>query len=623
MAIDPRSMIREILSRRPDLRKAYAPRLRDMGFPLPNVPPARGLSYTGVMSGDELGPLAQYAGRTPSPPTGLSPDEMALPFGGTGGDPNSLRSMADRGDPSQAPDFRSLLNAASQTAGSARVAPGSGLAASGTNPTAQVQGQLPSDFLQSPQFGGNLPRTRPPEQLTPGGPPPPTAGAGPPSPLAGASPPAPIIGREAPPGLNGPPSPLASRFGDQSQLPGGAFSGSFPKPPQARPFESMIAGRPMPPGGPGSLPAASLLAGKPFPSAPGMSSRFGDQSQLASGAFSGGPPPPMAAGPTPQQLDAAKDMVRQMASLPSVPPPSSLQPIETTPTSTMPNPLQRAPLNLAAGIGATAQPLGSTSLPFAGIPPTPASVDQRTADVLGPLPPGAGTGAPVRSVQTPLIAAPPASGTVPPVGPVPSQDLPSPPPVGVPPSLASVGPPNPARMEVVANYNPQTGQRTAGTPRGKGARQAIAAAAPSPVVPAQEQQKPFWNAPNIGTAVGAGAGLLAGGGIGGAAVGAGGGRILGKVIQAIRNRGQTVDAQGNILNKAGEVVGHVSDMLGKAGSGLGGIFGSGGNSMGSGGMGMGGMGGYGYSGGGGMGGQYGGGGGYNIRESIGGAYRNR
>jgi hypothetical protein len=169
----------------------------------------------------------------------------------------------------------------------------------------------------------------------------------------------------------------------------------------------------------------------------------------------------------------------------------------------------------------------------------------------------------------------------------------------------------------------QTGQRTAGAPRGKGARQAFPAdrpfpggpPAPPPVVPAQEQQKPFWNAPNIATAAGAILGLGAGGG-GGAVAGAAGGRVLGKVIQAIRNHGQTVDAQGNILNKAGEVVGHISDAVKGIGSGLGNMWGSG-NSMASGsGGGWSGPGGWGggssYTGGG-----YGGNAGGNINQGVG------
>jgi hypothetical protein len=157
-----------------------------------------------------------------------------------------------------------------------------------------------------------------------------------------------------------------------------------------------------------------------------------------------------------------------------------------------------------------------------------------------------------------------------------------------------------------------TGQRTAGTPRGKGVRQATAAppAAPKPGI---------VNAPNIGTVVGGVAGLVAGG-PGGAVAGAGGGRILGKIISAIRSHGQNVDAKGNIIDKAGNIIGHVSDKLG-------GIFGHSGSSVSggnwNGGSRSGGGGGYGYSGGGGAGGQYGGGGGWNIRDSIGGAYRNR
>jgi hypothetical protein len=165
-----------------------------------------------------------------------------------------------------------------------------------------------------------------------------------------------------------------------------------------------------------------------------------------------------------------------------------------------------------------------------------------------------------------------------------------------------------------------TGQRTAGTPRGKGARQATVAG--PPVVPAQQQQKPFWNAPNIATVVGAGAGLFAGG-PGGAVAGATGGRVIGKVIQAIRSGKATVDANGNIIDKAGNILGKAADVLGKAGGGLGGIFGSGGRSMNAGGGGSQYGGGFGGGGGYGGGGTYGGSGGSRIGEGIGGAYRNR
>ena len=239
-----------VISKNPGMAGSILQQLKDAGLDISGNPIGAQAPATSAMGRP---PTPPPTGFPPAPPLGgLTAADQAIPFNGTGGAPNSLRSMADRGDPSQAPDFRSRLNAASQTAGSARVPPGSGLMSAGTNPTAQVQGQLPANFMNP----GNLPRTRPPQELSAAGPPSPLTGAAPPSPLAGVGPPAPIIGREAPPGLNGPPSPLASRFGDQSQLPGGAFSGSFPRAPQARPFESMIAGRPMPPGGPGSLPAA-------------------------------------------------------------------------------------------------------------------------------------------------------------------------------------------------------------------------------------------------------------------------------------------------------------------------------------------------------------------------------
>ena len=405
-------------------------------------------------------------------------------------------------------------------------------------------------------------------------------------------------------GTMGPPSPLASRFGDQSQLPGGYFSGSAPRPPQPRPFESTIAGRPMPPSGPGSLPAAPLLAGQPFTGSPGMASRFGDQSQLAGGAFSGGAPSPTAgppiptsvatqggfkpapgfdqalrsvpppapaasAGPLPPLSPAAMDARVGAVSPETTLPPSAMDARVgvTTPPAAMSN-LQRAPLDITAGM--TKPPaLGSTNMPFAGIPPSPASVAQRT-EILGPLPPDAGTGAPVRSVQQPLIGVPPASGTVPPVGPVPGQDLPAPPAApGVPPinppsmiasmppaSVQSVGLDEALALSSVAPPAAIVGRQPAGTPRARGKGQAPAAAAP-------EAPRPVWTAPKIGMGAGAVVGAKVAGPVG-AVLGAGAGWGLGRTIKAMRARGQDVDAQGNILDKAGNIIGHVSDMAGNA-----------------------------------------------------------
>ena len=54
---------------------------------------------------------------------------------------------------------------------------------------------------------------------------------------------------------------------------------------------------------------------------------------------------------------------------------------------------------------------------------------------------------------------------------------------------------------------------------------------PPPVAP----QKPFWDGPNLGTAIGAGAGLVFGG-LGGAAAGAGAGRLLGRGVKYLNNR---------------------------------------------------------------------------------------
>jgi len=613
-------------------------------FPLPNVPPAGG-SYTGLMSGDQLGPLAKYAGRTPAPPGGLTADESAIPFNGTGGDPNSLRSMADRGDPSQAPGFRSRLADARMMQGSGT--PGLGLAIAGTNPTAQVQGQLPGNFM-SP---GNLPRPRPfesPIAARPGGPlggfpaaPPPQNMVRPAGPPGGFPAAPPSMAQGPMPGSEtvGPPSPLASRFGDQSQLAGGAFSGSIPRLPQPRPFESMIAGRPMPPGGPGSLPAAPLLAGQPFTGSPGMASRFGDQSQLAGGAFSGGPPPPMAGGPTPQQLAAAKDQVQQIAALrpPSpqqpVAPISSLMPLETTPTSTTPNPLQRAPLDLAAGAGAPKLPLGSTSLPFATSAPF-GSVGQRTADVLGPLPPGAGPGLPGRVAQTPLIGVPPAAGTVPSPGTVTSQ------PLGPPSPLSSIPP---ASMQALSAYTgneaPIVGQAAPGVPQVTGSMPGYKAPDLSRISPKEQEKRArergFGSLENIrrdrvartaGVVGGGLLGLFSGGPGGAVTLGTAGYRFGDNAARGIANlrrtlsgRGLKVDDDGNILDKAGNIIGNASNMLGRAGSGMGGIFGGGGSSVSGSGGGGGGWGGIGGWGGGSSytGGQYGGNAGGNINQGIG------
>jgi len=81
-----------------------------------------------------------------------------------------------------------------------------------------------------------------------------------------------------------------------------------------------------------------------------------------------------------------------------------------------------------------------------------------------------------------------------------------------------------------------------------------------------------------------------------------------KILSAVRSGKMPLEAGAKAL---GMDPGSLRDSLGSTGS------------AGRGGMGMGGSGGYGYSGSGGSGGQYGGGGGYNIRDSIGGAYRSR
>ena len=119
MAIDPRSIIGEILSRRPDLRRTYAPQAQALGVQIAGLKPAvetrRRLDAANAWRAGGP-PMPGFSGITPGlPPTapsgpGLTLEDMAIPFGGTGGYPNSLRSMADRGDPSQAPGFRSRMS---------------------------------------------------------------------------------------------------------------------------------------------------------------------------------------------------------------------------------------------------------------------------------------------------------------------------------------------------------------------------------------------------------------------------------------------------------------------------------------------------------------------------------